>query len=103
MGVVVVKVPGGETTGVGVVNTSLAGHPIMVVTPTKGTMPGQFPHRKVGIKQQGPTEMQTSSSSQIGGVKPAGNGQVPMLRLALTAEAPGARSTVSRVGLNKIS
>ena len=95
--------PGLVTTGFGVVNTSLARHPTKVVIPTEGTMPGQLPHLKVGIKQQGPAVMQTSNSSHIGGVKPAGNGQVLMLRFALTAEAPGARSTFSRVGLNKIS
>ena len=103
MGADALKGPGLVTTGLGVANTSLAGHPTKVVIITRGTVPNLLPHLKVGIQQQGTAVRQTNSSRHKGGVIPAGLGQVPMLRFAPTAVAPGARSNFYREGFNKIT
>ena len=57
------RVPGGVTIGVGVVNTSLAGDPIMVGILTQGTRSGKLLLLKVGIRFQWLVGLETSSYS----------------------------------------
>ena len=89
IGGVVAKSIGAETILTSVVNQSLPGHPIEVVSIPRGTLLGLQPPNKLVAKLQGAAVVQASS---ISSVKFATFGLVPLQLLAHTAMPPGARS-----------